>query len=81
MLPRAPDRDTLGGRILTVLADMQEKGLMTIEDEVEKRFGIDLDPDEVKTTCEELAGEGLLKTQDGSFFVKVSPLGSDDLGH
>ena len=39
MLPPPPDRDSLEGRILIDLDDMQEKGLLTIEREVEKKFG------------------------------------------
>ena len=82
-LPPAPDRDSLEGRVLLSLDDMQEKGLMTIEAEVEKRYGTDLDPDQVREACERLASQGLIRRtsgdQEGSFYVKVSPLGDDDL--
>lgn len=82
-LPPPPDRDSLEGRILQALSDMQEKGVMTIDGEVEKRFGVDLDPDEVREACEHLASQGLIlrtsSPQDEPFYVKVSPLGDDDL--
>ncbi len=83
MLPRAPERDSLEGRILQVLSDMQEKGVLTIEGEVEKKFDGDLDPDQVKEACERLASQGLISrtttVPDEPFYVKVSPLGDDDL--
>ena len=83
MLPPAPDRDTLEGRILLDLDDMQEKGLLTIEGDVEKKFEIDLDLDEVRAACDRLASQGLIRRtnpgEDGPFYVKVSPLGGDDL--
>jgi hypothetical protein len=83
MLLPPPDRDSLEGRILLDLDDMQEKGLMTIEGDVEKKFGLALDPDEVKSACEKLASQGLIKrtnpSEEGPFYVKISALGDDDL--
>ncbi len=83
MLPRPPDGDTLEGRILLNLADMQEKGVLTIEGELEKKFNLDLDPDQVTEACGRLASQGLINrttsNQEGPFYVKVSPLGEDDL--
>ncbi len=82
-LPPAPGSDTLEGRVLGVLGDMQEKGLMTIETEVEERYKVDLDPDEVEGACEKLVAAGLIlkavPRYEDLFYRKVSPLGADDL--
>jgi len=83
-LPAAPDPDSLQGRILAVLGDQQEKGLFTIESEVESRYKVKLDPDDVEEACKKLAASGLIKNlsspKDDPFYRKVSPLGEDDLG-
>jgi len=83
-LPPAPSGDTLEGRILGVLGDMQEKGLLTIESEVEERYKVDLDPDDVQAACDKLISGGLiLKAElryEDLFYRKVTPLGDDDLG-
>lgn len=80
---KPPSGDTLGGRILQVLGDMQEKGLFEIEQQVESTFGVDLDPDQVQSTCENLAAQGFLdRNPDRSgevFYRKRSPLGEDGL--
>jgi len=82
-LPPAPGGDTLEGRILGVLGDMQEKGLLTIENEVEERYKVDLDPDAVEGACEKLVAAGLLVKGDARYedvyYRKASPLGADDL--
>jgi hypothetical protein len=82
-LPPRPDKGSLEGRILLVLDDMQEKGLLTIESEVEDKFKLDLQPDKVEESCEALAAQGLIQRTTSSkeepFYVKVSPLGEDDL--
>jgi hypothetical protein len=82
-LPPAPSDDTLDGRILDALGDMQEKGLLTIENEVEERYGIDLDPDDVEAACGRLFASGLIKRfaprDEDPYYRKVSPLGDDDL--
>jgi hypothetical protein len=82
-LPPAPSGDTLDGRILAVLGDMQEKGLLTVEDEVEEHYGVDLDPDEVEDACGRLVAAGLIRNlarpKEDPFYIKVSPLGDDDL--
>jgi hypothetical protein len=82
-LPSAPTGDSLEGRILGALGDMQEKGLLTIESEVEERFGLDLDPDEVEEACGKLVAAGLVRNlspaEDDPYYRKVSPLGDDDL--
>jgi hypothetical protein len=83
-LPPAPSGDSLEGRILGALGDMQEKGLFTIESELEERFGIDLDPEEVEEACGKLVAAGLVRSlappEEDPYYRKVSPLGDDDLG-
>ncbi len=83
-LPPAPGEDTLEGRVLAVLGDMQEKGLMTIESEVEERYKVDLDPDDVEAACEKLIAAGLIlkpsARYEDVYYRKVSALGDDDLG-
>jgi hypothetical protein len=78
-----PSMDSLEGRILHVLGDMQEKGVFEIEQDTESAFNIDLDPDQVEASAEKLASSGFLdKTVDksgDSFYRKRSPLGEDDL--
>ncbi len=82
-LPPAPGGDTLEGRILGVLGDMQEKGALTIENEVEEQYKVDLDPDDVEAACERLVAKGLVLKPDPRyedvFYRKASPLGADDL--
>lgn len=82
-LPSQPGRDTLEGKILFNLADMQEKGVLTIEQELEKRFDLDLDPEQVEQACENLVAQRLVQRTsprgEGGFYVKISPLGEDDL--
>jgi hypothetical protein len=82
-LPSPPPADSLEGRILGVLGDMQEKGALTIEGEVEERFKLDLDPDEVEAACGRLVKAGLVKRfspkGEDPYYRKVSPLGDDDL--
>jgi hypothetical protein len=81
-VPKAPSTDTLEGKIVQVLSDMQEKGVMEIEEEVETRFRIDSDPDEVQSACETLVKDGALdRFPDSSgdvFYRRRSPLGEDD---
>ena len=83
LLPPPPDSDSLEGRILLTLADMQEKGVLTIEQELEKRFTLELDPEQVEQACENLVSQGLVQRTspkaEGAFYVKISPLGEDDL--
>lgn len=82
-LPPSPGGDTLDGRILGILGDMQEKGLLTIENEVEERYKVDLDPDDVEAACERLITAGLIlkpmPRYEDVYYRKASPLGSDDL--
>jgi hypothetical protein len=78
-----PGIDSLDGKILHVMGDMQEKGPFEIEEETESEFHLDLDPDDVQAACEKLTVQGFLdKTHDRSgeaFYRKRSPLGEDDL--
>ena len=78
-----PSIETLEGKILRVLGDMQDKGTFEIEEEVESEFKLDLDVDDVQKACEKLVLLGLVdKTPDASgdaFYRKRSPLGEDDL--
>ena len=78
-----PPEDSLPGKVVRVLADMQEKGVVDIEDEVESAYKIDSDPDAVEDACNSLLAMGLVKKfQDAGaepYFRKVSPLGDDDL--
>ena len=83
LIPKAPGVETLEGKIMLILADMQRKGLFTIEDEVEMAFKVKLDSDDVQTACEALASRGLVKREPdssgGAFYRKLSPLGDDAL--
>jgi len=78
-----PGMDSLEGKILHVLGDMQEKGPLEIEEEAEQEFKIDLDPDQVEAACQKLFLMGFVdQTPDNSgetFYRKRSPLGEDDL--
>lgn len=82
-LPHAPDESTLEGRILRTLGDMQEKGEMTIETEVEKRYQVELEPEQVEEACQKLKEQGLIAVttpkDEEPFYQKVSPLGEDSL--
>jgi hypothetical protein len=82
-LPPAPGEDSLGGKVLVVLGDMQEKGLMTIESEAEEQYKVDLDPDDVEAALEKLVTAGLVvkpsARYEDVYYRKASPLGEDDL--
>ena len=85
-LPSAPTPgvDSLEGKALYILNDMQEKGMFEIEEEVEDTFKVeDIDPDELVAACKKLASQGFLdviKDPSGDdFYKKRSPLGEDDL--
>lgn len=82
-LPPAPSEDELEGKVLAVLGDMQQKGILTVESEVEDEYKLDLDPDEVEDACAKLVASGLVKKfsprDEDPSYVKVSPLGDDDL--
>jgi hypothetical protein len=82
-LPAPPAESTLEGKILGILGDMQDKGPMAIEEEVEERYKLDLDPDEVQRACDRLVASGLVQKAspkgEDSYYRKASPLGDDDL--
>jgi hypothetical protein len=82
-LPSAPSVDSLEGKIVYVLSDMQEKGLFEIEGAVETQFKVDLDPDDVQAACDKLATQGILiKDPDSggdAFYRRASPLGEANL--
>jgi hypothetical protein len=82
-LPKSPGADSLDGKVMIVLGDMQKKGVFEVQDEVEEQFKLKLDPDDVQATCDKLAGSGLLqRTLDPSgdtYYQKLSPLGDDAL--
>jgi len=83
-LPKPPSTETLEGKIMRILADVQRKGLYTIEDQVETAFNIKLDPDEVQKACDSLATQGLVKREPDSksgdvYYQKLTPLGENDL--
>lgn len=76
-LPRPPSTDSLDGRIVYVLSDMQEKGVFEIEEAVETQFKVDLDPDEVQAACDKLVTQHLLVSSDSTedvFYRRASPL-------
>ena len=80
-LPKPPGIESLDGKVIVILADMQKKGLFEIEQETEEKFKIKLDPDDVQAACARLADGGLVeKVPDPSgniFYKKRSPLGED----
>jgi hypothetical protein len=82
-LAKAPDKTTLEGKILQALGDMQEKGVMTIETELEKTYNTQLDTDDVEAACGRLVEQGLIvnisPAGDLPFYEKASPLGKDSL--
>jgi len=81
-LPGIPSTDTLEGKVMYVLSDMQEKGLFEIEEDVESEYGVDLDPDEVQAACDNLSAQRILiKYSDSSgdvYYRRASPLGEED---
>ena len=82
-LPESPSSDSLEGRVMHVLGDMQEKGLMEIEEDVEDEYKVELDPDRVQAACESLSSRRLLARHPDSsgdvYYRRLSPLGEDDL--
>lgn len=79
----APSIETLEGKVLHILGDMQEKGIFEIEQEIESEFKVNLDPDVVEEACKKLASLGFLDSNpdpSGEVFYRMrSPLGEDDL--
>lgn len=74
-----PEKGTLEGKIVENLSDLQEKGVFEIESEIEKKYSLNLDPDEVEKACGNLVSKGVLEKKGNDFYRLPSPLGSDDL--
>jgi hypothetical protein len=77
-LPPPPSKDSLEGKVAYVMGDMQEKGVLEIEQEVEQEFKMDLDPDQIEKVCDGLVSIGFL-VQVGDptgdkFYRKASPI-------
>jgi hypothetical protein len=83
VLPSPPSTDSLEGKVMHVMADMQEKGPLEIEEAVESEYKLELDPDEVQAACDRLSSQQLLiRSPDSNgdiYYRRVSPLGEDDL--
>jgi hypothetical protein len=81
-LPDPPSTDTLEGKVMHVMADMQEKGLFEVEESIEDEYKVDLDPDEVETACNSLVSKHLFvrvpDSSGDSFYRRTSPLGEND---
>jgi hypothetical protein len=79
--PNFPPTGSLDGRVAHVLADMQEKGVFEIEEDVESEYNVDLDPDDVQAACDRLSSQHLLiRSPDPSgdvYYRRVSPLGDE----
>lgn len=82
-LPNPPTTETLEGKVMHVMADMQEKGPLEIEEDVEGEYKVELDPDEVQVACDRLSSQHfLIRSPDTSgdvYYRRSSPLGEDDL--
>ncbi len=74
-----PEKDSLEGRIIESLSDLQEKGIFEIEEEIETKYKLDLDPDKVEQACGNLVSKGILERKGSEFYRLPSPLGMDDL--
>ena len=82
-LPSPPPTETLEGKVMHIMADMQEKGPLEIEEDIESEYRVELDPDEVQAACDRLSSQRLLiRSPDSSgdvYYRRASPLGEDDL--
>ena len=78
-----PSVETLEGKIMRVLGDMEERGVFAVEEQTEEEFKVQLDSEEVEAACERLVAQGLVAKRaedaEGSWYRKRSPLGDDDL--
>ena len=80
-----PSKNTLEGKVLYILGDVQDKGVLEIEQQTEEYFKLELEPEDVEAACKKLVSQGLVDAvaSDGgdSFYRKRSPLGrgEDDL--
>ena len=77
-----PSTDTLEGKILYILGDMQDKGVLEIEEQTEEHFKVELEPDEVEAACKRLEALGFIDLVDNTsgddFYRMRSPLGKDE---
>ena len=80
-LPMTPSVDTLDGKVMHVMADMQEKGVFEIEEDVESEYGFDLDPDEVQAALDNLSSKHLLTQSPDSSGVVFYPRSSPHREH
>jgi hypothetical protein len=82
-LPKAPGAETLEGRVLLVMGDMQERGPFAIKAAIEDALKVEVEEDDVESACDRLVTAGLLLSGSDSsgetFYHKASPLGTDDL--
>jgi len=82
-IPKAPGLETLEGRVMRVMADMQSRGPFAIVGAVEDVLKVKAEVDDVEDACNRLVSTGSLKAEtDPSgeiFYRKASPLGPDDL--
>jgi hypothetical protein len=78
--PPLPEIETLEGKTMRVLGDMEKKGFFTIERRIREEFNVRVDPDELDAALATLCEKGLLK-RDGTFYQKSSPLGTDEFSH
>jgi hypothetical protein len=82
-MAESPDDGTLDSKVLHALGDMQEKGLLTLESELELKYNVELEPEDVEAACQRLISQGLVRSTGGKdeppFYQKVSALGSDAL--
>ena len=74
-----PNKGSLEERIVESLSDLQEKGVIEIEEKIEKKYNVNLDPDNVEQACDNLASKGIIKKNGADFYRLLSPLGDDDL--
>jgi len=77
-LRQLPTVETLEGKALRVLGDMQRKGLFMITRQVEEEFNIKVDSDELQSALDSLCQKGFVRRV-GIFYQRISPLGDDDL--
>lgn len=82
-VPRAPGMDTLEGKVMHAMADMQSWGPFTIREIIEENLNVKVEEDAIEDACQKLVSIGALTSEADSsgevFYRKVSPLGPDDL--
>jgi hypothetical protein len=82
-IPPTPSVDTLEGKIMRVMMDMQVRGPFAIAGAISDSLKVDVEEDDIEDACNKLVSTGsLLSELDSSgetFYRKASPLGEDDL--